>query len=284
MGERPKPCGEFALTPAGVDSRLTFHETDQIFEIDLAGVRFRVKADVTAFYDRCEARIGDSGETLWFFLIHDDGLRVEPAAWVAYSARARALSLAYSMARIRYDGSPETRTQIERTRGTDSFDPNLFPSREAALARFRELPTQRRKRIVHEPNYTEVDFAARLAFFRDDGIMEADFSDFTFHHSRDVTDFYDFIEEAIIETGRKWFFLLNQNGLRIEPAAWVEYARRAKRLSMGAGLGPVRYAEGTETASALALHAGTPGLRPNARNTREEALGRIAELKAGEAH
>lgn len=284
MGERPESHSAITLTPPGIDSRLTFHETDQIFEIELAHVHFSGRADVAAFYDRCEARIAESGENLWFFLVHDDGLRVEPEAWVAYSARGRSLSLAHSMGTVRYDGSPETKARIERARGTDAFDPNLFPTREAALARIRELPTQRRKRIVHEPNYTRADFAARLAFFPDEAIMEADFSGFTFHHSRDVTDFYDFIEAAIVETDRKWFFLFNQNGLRIEPAAWVEYARRAKRLSTGAGLGTVRYAEGTETASALALPAGSPGPRPNARNTREEAVARIAELKAGEAH
>jgi hypothetical protein len=284
MDERPQLRGDITLTPAGIDSRLTFRETEQILEIDLARVHFRGKADVTAFYDRCETRIGESGETLWFFLIHDDGLRVDPEAWVAYSARGRSLTLGHSMGTVRYDGSAETRAQIDRTRGTDAFDPNLLPTREAALARIRELPSQRRKRIVHEPNYTRADFEGRLAFFPDEGILEADFSDFTFHHSRDVKDFYDLIEEAILETGRKWFFLLNQNGLRIEPAAWVEFARRAKRLSTGAALGIVRYAEGTEISSALALHSATPGLRPNARNTREEALDRIAELKAGEVH
>ena len=44
------------------------------------------------------------------------------------------------------------------------------------------------------------DFEPRLTFFLEDEVMEADFSDFTFHHARDVDDFYDYIEELIRRT------------------------------------------------------------------------------------
>lgn len=274
---------EIQFTPEGIDSRLSFDEERMIFEVDLGHVHFHNSADVNAFYDRVEERIDATDEPWWFFLINYQGCRIDPAAWIAFSHRGKAVNLAHSMGSVRYDASPETRAQIERAAGTEAFDPNLFATRDEAIARIAELPSTRRERIVHEPNYTRADFEPRLTFFLEDEVMEADFSDFTFHHSRDVDDFYDFIEEQITRTGRKWYFLVNYNGTRIEPAAWVQYARRGKILNIGASLGSVRYAAGSETEKDIRMRAESQDFRPNMRNTREEALERIAEIKA-EAH
>lgn len=281
MNETLDTVAEIAFTPAGIDSRLAFHEDEQIFEVNLSGVHFHDSADVNAFYDRCEERIQATGEPLWFFLVNYQNCRIDPEAWIAFSNRGKALNHAHSMASVRYDASPETRAQIERAAGTEAFDPNLFASREAAVLRLAELPSKRRAKIVHEPNYTRADIAPRIFFDAAEEIMEADFSGVTFHHARDVDDFYDVIEEAILATDRKWYFLVNYNGTRIEPAAWVQFAHRGKRLNIGASLGSVRYAAGSETERDIRLRAESQGFRPNIRNTREEALERIAEMKAG---
>ena len=271
---------EIAFTPAGIDTRLSFLEDREVFEVDLSHVHFHNTADVNAFYDRCEERIEASGEDLWFFLINYQGCRIDPAAWIAFSRRGKTLNMAHSMATVRYDASPETRRQIERDAGTEAFDPNLFVDRDAALARLAEFPSRRRAPIIHEPNYTRADFAPRIEFLLEDRIMQVDFSDFTFHHARDVDDFYDYIEELIRRTDRKWYFLVNYNGCRINPEAWVQYARRGKALNIAASLGSVRYAAGSETERDIRMRAETQGFRPNIRNTREEALERIAEMKA----
>jgi hypothetical protein len=110
--------------------------------------------------------------------------------------------------------------------------------------------------------------------------MDVDFSHFTFHHSRDVDDFYDYLEERIIESDRRWFFLVNLNGCEILPGAWVRYAQRGKRLNEAGSLGSVRYAAGSETEADIRLRAETQGFRPNIRNSREEALDLIEELRA----
>ena len=271
---------EIAFTPAGIDTRLSFLEDREVFEVDLSHVHFHNTADVNAFYDRCEERIEASGEDLWFFLINYQGCRIDPAAWIAFSRRGKTLNMAHSMATVRYEASPETRRQIERDAGTEAFDPNLFLDRDAALARLAEFPSRRRAPIIHEPNYTRADFAPRIEFLLEDRIMQVDFSDFTFHHARDVDDFYDYIEELIRRTDRKWYFLVNYNGCRINPEAWVQYARRGKALNIAASLGSVRYAAGSETERDIRMRAETQGFRPNIRNTREEALERIAEMKA----
>jgi len=110
--------------------------------------------------------------------------------------------------------------------------------------------------------------------------MNVDFSHFTFHHARDVDEFYDHIEERIKATGRKWFFLVDLNGCEILPAAWGQYAYRGKRLNKAASLGSVRFAVGSETEADIRMRAESQDFRPNIRNTRQEALARIDELRA----
>ena len=133
------------------------------------------------------------------------------------------------------------------------------------------------QRIEHEPTYTVADFAPRITFLKTSGSWRWIFHDFTFHHSRDVNDFYDFIEDRIRETDRKWYFLVNYNDCRIEPAAWVQYASRGKRLNIAASLGSVRFATGSETeadircapkARASAPTSATPAPRPWRGSTR----------------
>ena len=267
-------------TRAAMDARIAFHDTDQIMEVDFSGFTFDSSATVNAFYDRLEDRIAKTGEDLWFFLVNLNETRIEPAAWTAYSRRGRALNLSHSMGSVRFDASEETQRQIMRAANTEAFDPNLFSDRDSAIARLRDLPSKRRKRVIHDPNYVLADFVRRVSFDSDHVIMEVDFSHFTFHHSRDVDDFYDYLEDRIKESDRRWFFLVNLNGCEILPAAWVRYAQRGKRLNEAGSLGSVRFAAGSETAEDIRMRAQTQGFRPNIRNTREEALDLIEEMRA----
>lgn len=269
-----------ALSVTEMDARITFHTADKIMEADFSNVRFDTSLDVNAFYDRLETRIRDTGETLWFFLVNLNGTRIEPAAWTSYSRRGRALNLAHSMGSVRFDASEETRKQILRAANTEAFDPNLFSDRDAALARIRSLPNKRRAKIMHEPNYTAEEIAARITFDADTVIMHADFSHMTFHHSRDVDDFYDHLEAKIIESDRRWFFLVNLNGCKILPGAWVRYAHRGKRLNEAGSLGSVRFSAGSETEDTIRMRSESQNFRPNIRNTREEGLELIEEMRA----
>jgi len=262
------------------DDRIRFHDDIEVMEADFSGFHFADSRMVNAFYDRIEERIEQTGEPLWFFLVNYSGNRIDPAAWVAFSRRGRALNMAHSMGSVRFDASDETRAQIERDANTEAFNPNLFADRDAALARLAGMPSKRRKRVLHDPNYAESDFARRISFDRDRVIMEVDFSHFTFHHSRDVDDFYDHIETRIKDTDRKWFFLIDYNGCQIMPAAWVRFAHRGKLLNIAASLGSVRYAAGSETETDIKLRAESQDFRPNIRNTRDEALDRIEEMRA----
>lgn len=262
------------------DSRITFDDSRQVMEVDFSDFTFDGSETVNRFYDRIEERIAETGEELWFFLVNLNGTRIDSTAWVAYARRGKALNMAHSMGSVRFDASPETARQIERAARTEAFDPNLFTNRADALIRVGQLKSKRRVRVQHDPNYDTSDFLRRLSFDPDSRIMEADFSWFTFHHSRDVDDFYDFIETRIAESGHdRWFFLINYEGTRILPAAWVRYAHRGKILNLSHSLGSVRYAPGSETETDIRLRAESQEFRPNIRNSRAEALERIAEMK-----
>lgn len=272
------------IDTAELDRRITFHDELQIMEVDFSDFLFDGSQSVNQFYDRLEERIAETGEELWFFMVNLNGTRIDPDAWTAYSRRGRALNLAHSMGSVRFDASEETARQIRRAANTEAFDPNLFTDRHAAIDRIATMPSKRRAKIVHDPNYVLADFVRRISFDEARVIMDVDFSHFTFHHSRDVNDFYDYIEDRIRESDRKWFFLVNLNGCEILPAAWVQYALRGKRLNQAASLGSARYAAGSETEEDIRLRAETQGFRPNIRNTRQEALDLIEEMRRDLTH
>lgn len=269
---------------SAIDRRITFHDETKVMEVDFSAFHFDGPAIVNRVYDRIEARIAASGHDLWFFLVNLNGTRIDPPAWLAYSRRGRALNLAHSMGSVRFDASDETRRQIERAADTEAFDPNLCTSRDAALARVATFPDKRRARVVLHPNHSPAEIAARITFDPERLIMEADFSGLTFHHSRDVDDVYNHIETRIRESDRKWFFLVNLNACQILPGAWVRYAHRGKRLNIAASLGTARFAAGSETEQDIRLRAQSGGFRPNIRNTRDEALALIEELRAELLH
>jgi hypothetical protein len=261
-------------------NRIRFDVAAQVAEIDLSRLTLTTSGDVNALYDAIEAAIAETGEELWFFVINYSDFRIDSDAWYTHHKRGKALNLAHSQGTVRYDVSDETRRQIERTAETEAFDPNLFADREGALARVAELPTKRRRKVVHEVGYTEADFARRISFEPEAEIMNVDFRNFTFHHSGDVNAFYDHIERRVQETGLRWFFLINYENCRIYEEAWVAYARRGKALNMRWSMGSVRYAPGSETEETIRMRAESQQFRPNIRNTREEALERIAEMKS----
>lgn len=273
------PATKTAAT--GFDTGITFHDALETMEADFSDIVFDSSETVNRVYDALERAIRATGEDKWFFLVNLNGTRIEPEAWLAYSRRGKVLNMAHSMGSVRFDASEETRRQIARAANTEAFDPNLFDNREAAIARIREMPSTRvRRRVQHDPNYTQADFVRRIHFDEGTVIMEADFSHMTFHHSRDVDDAYDYIEARIRDFDRKFFFLVNLNGCEILPEAWVRYAHRGKRLNVAASLGSVRFAAGSETEEDIRMRAESQDFRPNIRNTRDEALALIEEMRA----
>ncbi|WP_299931889.1 hypothetical protein [uncultured Pelagimonas sp.] len=264
-------------------NRLRFHDELQTLEADFSDFHFCNSVTTNRFYDFIEDSIAASGHRYWFFLVNLHGLQIDPIAWPAYATRGKALNLAHSMGTVRFDASSETAARVASAAQTDHFDPNLFNCREEAIARLKKLPSRRGGGSGNLSNYGTDELVSRLSFDRATSVTEADFSNFTFYHSRDVDDFYDHIEARIGDSGQdKWFFLINYENCTIEPGAWVRFAHRGKLLNKAHSLGSVRFAPGSETEADIRMRAESQDFRPNIRNTRDEALARIAELRASE--
>lgn len=270
------------ITLDEIEPRISFHNDVEIMEVSFKDLEFKNSADVNVFYDRIEKRVAETGHELWFFLVNYCDTRIEPDAWFAFSRRGKELNMAHSMGSVRFDASEITLRQIEQAGGRENFDPNLFYDREGAYAHLISLPSKRVElaRTPKKLSFTRSDLNWRIEFLDREDTMYVDFSNMSFEHSADVDFVYDYIREQVAALDRKWFFLVNYNGTRIQSPAWVQKSARSKELNEAWSLGSVRFAVGSETETDIRLRAESQGPRPNIRNTREEALGRIEEMKS----
>jgi len=266
--------------PDTIQERITFHNDTQIMEVDFSGLHFAESEQVNHVYDVLEQEIAQTGEDKWFFLINYSGTKIDPGAWFAYSLRGKDLNLTHSQGSVRFDVGEETKKEIERRANTEEFDVNLFSNRDDALRRIAELPSKRLAKVVYKENLTLEDIKDRVSFLKSEGIMDIDFSNITIAHVDDVNLVYDFLENAIKNTGRaKWYFLINYDSCRIYPEAWIPYSQRGKSLNINHSLGSARYAPGSETAEEIRSRAESQEFRPNIRNTRSEAMALIEDIK-----
>lgn len=253
-------------------NRIRFDDATETVELDFTGLFLGTSAEVNAVYDQIEAALAASDWDKWFVLLNVTGLRVDSFAWVAHSRRGKALSKAHSMGTVKLDDSDMTRAELARTAGTDAFNPNLFADRDAAVARIASLTSERLPKLDRTPQYDAAQIAARLRLDDATRLAEIDLSGLTLRHSGDVNVVYDTIAHSLSDTGRKWFFLVNTEGLRIEQTAWLSQSRAAKRLRLSFSLGQVGF--GTQALDSDQVVA----IRPA--HTRTEALAELDALRA----
>ena len=65
------------------------------------------------------------------------------------------------------------------------------------------------------------------------------------------------------------------------PEAWIRYSTRGKHVNLQHSMGSVRFAAGSETKAGIRLRAESQGFDPNIRNTQEEALERLQDMRSG---
>ncbi|MCB1512386.1 MAG: hypothetical protein KDJ36_15910 [Hyphomicrobiaceae bacterium] len=263
--------------------RITFLPDDQVMEADFSDKTFEVSGQVNDFYDELDRRIEASGEK-WFFLVNYRNSTIMPEAWITFAHRGKKSNLAYSLGSVRFGADAATGKAILARSTVERFDPNLFPSRDAALAHLRKL------RADISPNQfaglKKLDEAAtvrgpegRILFHPELEIMEVDFSDLTFERASDVNGFYDVIDRKIAETGRKWYFLVNYMNCTILPDAWIAFASRGKQSNLNSSLGSVRFDATKATSDSILGHAREASFDPNLFSSRDDAIRRIVELR-----
>ena len=123
--------------PAEIESefakRVRVFDDLQIIEVDFSDFVLSNSAIVNAFYDYLEQRIEATGNR-WYILVNYRHCSVWPEAWVAFAHRGQKVNIEYSLGTVRYVEASEP--------GEDPnllADPDLFASRDEALARIDEL-------------------------------------------------------------------------------------------------------------------------------------------------
>jgi len=123
--------------PAEIESefadRVRVFDDLQVVEVDFSDFVLSNSATVNAFYDYLEQRIEATGNR-WYILVNYRHCSVWPEAWVAFAHRGQKVNIEYSLGTVRYVEASEP--------GEDPnllADPDLFASRDEALARIDEL-------------------------------------------------------------------------------------------------------------------------------------------------
>lgn len=126
------------MTSTEFDRRIVFHQDFQIMEVDFSHTTFETAAQVNQFYDEVDRRIEATGQK-WYFLVNYENCHIEQNAWVAFGYRGKKTNLASSLGTVRFNARTETANTIQAKAKDEEFDPNLFRTRKAALARLMTL-------------------------------------------------------------------------------------------------------------------------------------------------
>ena len=106
-----------------------------------SNVTFDVSSTVHKAYDAIDRKLDDTGKK-WFFLVNYLNCKIMSEAWIAYAHRGKNTNLSYSLGSARYAASGDTSEEILESARLEKFDPNLFRTREDALAYLAQLRSE----------------------------------------------------------------------------------------------------------------------------------------------
>ena len=121
-----------SMSERAVAERLTFHADRETLEVDLSGMTFRAAAEVEAFYDGVDARVGESGGR-WYFLVNYENCEIASEAWAAFAERGKRANISYGLGTARFGVNVDVRDSIRSHAQSEQFRANLFESRDAAV-------------------------------------------------------------------------------------------------------------------------------------------------------
>ena len=118
--------------------RVTFHDELQVMEVDFSNVTFEDARQVNDFYDVIDEKIAATGQD-WYFLVNYFNCQLTQWAWLPFARRGKLVNLAHSLGTARYDVDEATAKTILEKSEQESFDANLFATRDSALAKIDEM-------------------------------------------------------------------------------------------------------------------------------------------------
>ena len=119
--------------------RLNFLESEQVMEVDFSDLTFDTSAMVDEFYDMVEHEIEVRDSRKWYFLVNYRNTHIFELAWIRFAQRGKRVNLASSLGSVRYAVREEVGQTIESSARRENFDPNLFSSREEAVAEIERM-------------------------------------------------------------------------------------------------------------------------------------------------
>lgn len=118
--------------------RIRFHDAIEVVEIDFSYFAFSSSKVVNDFHDVIEEEIEATGRD-WYFVVNHRACSVWPEAWVAFAHRGKKVQVAHALGTVRYAAGSETDDAAAAGAQTHRTDPNMFPSRDLALAQVEAL-------------------------------------------------------------------------------------------------------------------------------------------------
>ena len=128
--------------------RIEFLDDLDAIEIDFSGFEFANSQIVNDFYDVVEELIEATGRK-WYLIVNYRDCSIWPEAWVAFAHRGKKVNTNYSLGTVRYVETETGKDNGTASTDSDNFDPDMFPSRDLALA---ALEDEKRKRLVDSPS------------------------------------------------------------------------------------------------------------------------------------
>ena len=139
-GRRMLPAQQKGPTAKQIEryiGRVTALEDRQTLEVDFSDFTFSNSAVVNEFFDVIEDAIERSGHD-WYLIVNYSRCSVWPEAWVAFAHRGMQVNATYSLGTVHYVEADDEGPGGYGAMAAD-YDPNMFPSRNAALTRIAEM-------------------------------------------------------------------------------------------------------------------------------------------------
>jgi branched-chain amino acid transport system ATP-binding protein len=129
------------MTERNMRDRVILHDDIGAFEADLTGMHFVTSADVDAFYDEAEVRLGATGKRWYFLVIYTDCV-IAPEVWDRFADRGRNTNIKFGLGAVRVGASAGVRETIQRAHN-QMFRANMYETRDQAILALGEMRKRR---------------------------------------------------------------------------------------------------------------------------------------------
>ncbi len=130
---------KYIMSEQDFTDSITFDHDLQIMEVNFSNLTFDSAKMVDQYYDEIDRQMAELESDQWYFLVNYQNCRIFELAWIRFAQRGKRLNLAHSLGSVRFAVREDVSQSIEASAKSQHFDPNLFASREGALAEIEKM-------------------------------------------------------------------------------------------------------------------------------------------------